>query len=154
MNMKKIFYFILSSILITLLCATTSYAHSLDDVVKQIKKDGFYVISVVINSPQMWERTQELYDDIFENYTMREVFNSENINNVVYTSENGTNFKIESVGRLIYPIKNGTESSVKYKVNGVLFKDFIKNPSENGIFEIFNENELIFSQNIFTILCK
>ncbi len=123
-------------------------------LVSSVKKDGFYVISVVINSPQMWERSQELYDDIFENYTMREVFNCENINNVVYTSDNGANFKIESVGKFIYPIKKGAENSIKYKVNGVLFKDFIKNPTENGIFEIFNENELIFSQNIFTILCK
>lgn len=123
-------------------------------LVSSVKKDGFEVVSVVINSPEMWERSTELYDDIFNNYKMREVFNSENLNNAIFTSSNGNKFKIESSGNLIYPIKNGTESEVKYMANGILFKDFIKNPTENAIFEIFYKNELIFSQNIFTIICK
>ena len=102
----------------------------------------------------MWERSTELYNDVFNNYTMREVFNSENINNTIYTSNSGQKFNIECTGSFVYPIKNGAENSIKYMVNGVLFEDFIKNPTQNGKFEIFNENELIFSQNIFTIICK
>lgn len=123
-------------------------------LVSSVKKDGFEVVAVVINSPQMWERSTELYDNIFDNYVMREVYNSENINNTIYSTSDGTKFKVECSGKLIYPIKKGEESKVIYKANGVLFKDFLKNPTENAIFEIFYENELIFCQNIFTIICK
>lgn len=123
-------------------------------LVSSVKKNGFEIVAVVINSPEMWERSSELYDNVFNNYEMLEVYNCENLVNSIFTDSNGNKFKIECYGKLVYPIKKDNKSNVSYKVNGIIFKDFLKNPTENGIFEIFYENKLIFSQNIFTILCK
>ncbi len=123
-------------------------------LVSSVEKNGLEVVSVVINSPQMWERSTELFDDVYNNYTLKEVFNCENLNNKIFTSSNGKKFKIESFGKFFYPVKNTQSSDITYKINGVLFNEYIKNPTENGIFEIFDKNKLIFSQNIFTIICK
>ncbi len=123
-------------------------------LVSSAERNGFEVVSVVINSPQMWERSTELLDNVYNNYSLKEIFNSENLNNDIFTSNDGKKFKIESYGNFLYPVKNGENNGISYRVNGILFDEFIKNPKENGIFEIFDENKLIFSQNIFTIISK
>ena len=62
-------------------------------LVSSVKKNGFEIVAVVINSPEMWERSTELYDNVLNNYTMREVFNSETLNNTIFTDKNNKKFE-------------------------------------------------------------
>ena len=121
-------------------------------LVSSAERNGLNFVCVVINSPQMWERSQELLNTCFENYKMTQIVNVDDYNNNVYLTTDNKRLNLLMYKNFSYPIKNSEINDIKIKVNGKNFEDFIKNPKENGIFEVFLENKLIFSQNIFTIV--
>lgn len=123
-------------------------------LVSSAEKNGLDFICVVINSPQMWERSTELLNNSFNNYELTEIVNPEYYNNTIFESESGKKFNMVMYKKFYYPLTEREKSLINLKINNETIDDFIKNPKENGIFEIFLENKLIFSQNIFTILCK
>ena len=114
-------------------------------------KNGMEVICVVLNSPNMWERSKELINYCFDNYKMTQVLNKENLNNEIFTSDDGKRFTINIQSDFNYPLTKEEIESVNYKINGKSLKEFLKKPDKSGVFEIFTQNKLIFSQNIFTI---
>ena len=123
-------------------------------LVSSAYKNGMEVVSVVINSPEMWERSIELLDNSFNNYKMTELFNSENYNNALRRDVNGNLVKIEALSYYRYPLKDDEINNIKILIDGKTEEEFYKNPTKNAVFEIFNKNKLIFSQNIFTIIYK
>lgn len=123
-------------------------------LVSSAKRKGLEVISVVINSPDMWGRTEELLDNSFNNYKMVEIINQTEFNEKVYFNKNNKPFMLNVDCSFSYPLCDSEIEAINYKFNGKTFDEFIKNPDKNAIFEIFIENKLIFSQNIFTILSK
>lgn len=120
-------------------------------LVSSAVKNGLEVVCVVINSPQMWERSKELLDFSFNNYKMVNLIDKNDFDNKIFKDKNNKSFAIELSTGFKYPLKNDEISKIKYKCNGKNFDDFINNPQNSAVFEIFIENELIFSQNIFTI---
>lgn len=123
-------------------------------LVSSANRNGANYVCVVINSPQMWERSQELLNNCFNSYTYSEVVNIENYNNRIYTANNGKPFTITMYKNFYYPLTESEVGKINIKINGQNYQDFIKNPTKNGIFEVFLENKLIFSQNIFILFSK
>ena len=123
-------------------------------LVSSAEKDGMEVVSVVINSPQMWERTRELLDYSFQNFDMVEVLNRNEFNDKIYRRSDGKNYKFEVYNSFLYPLTTEERKDIKFLFNGKTQEEFIKHPTKDGVFEIFLRNKLIFSQNIFTILSK
>lgn len=123
-------------------------------LVSSAERDGLEVVSVVINSPEMWERTKELLNNSFENYDMVEVLNKNEFNDKIYTSNDGKPYKFEVYNSFIYPLTKSERKEIKFLFNGKKQDEFIENPSKEAVFEIFLQNKLIFSQNIFTIFGK
>ena len=123
-------------------------------LVTSAEKDGLEVVSVVINSPQMWERTKELLDYSFNDYDLVEIVNKDDFNDQIYSLNDAKRCKFEIFNSFYYPIKNSEKDMIKFLFNGQIFDEFIKNPSKVGVFEIFLQNKLIFSQNFFTIISK
>ena len=121
-------------------------------LVSSAEKDGLEVVSVVINSPQMWERSKELLDYSFNNFEMIEIVNSNEFNDKIYYTSDNLPYKFEVYNSFRYPLTKEEKNQINFKFNGINQEDFIKNPSKEGIFEIFLQNKLIFSQNIFTII--
>lgn len=121
-------------------------------LVSSAERDGLEVVSVVINSPQMWERSKELLDYCFDNYEMVEIINKNEFNDKIYYTNDNLPYKFEVHNSFIYPLNKVERTQIKFKFNGKNFEDFIKYPQKEGIFEIFLQNKLIFSQNIFTII--
>ena len=121
-------------------------------LVSSAEKDGLEVVSVVINSPQMWERSKELLDFSFNNFEMIEIVNSNEFNDKIYYTTDNLPYKFEVYNSFRYPLTKEEKNQIHFKFNGINQEDFIKNPSKEGIFEIFLQNKLIFSQNIFTII--
>ncbi len=121
-------------------------------LVTSAERDGLDVVSVVINSPQMWERSRELLDQAFNNYDMVEILNKDEFNDKIYHTNDGKPYKFEIFNSFVYPLTKAEQSEIKFKFNGKKQQDYIKKPSKEGIFEIFLQNELIFSQNIYTII--
>lgn len=123
-------------------------------LVSSAEKEGMEIVSVVINSPQMWERSIELLDTAYNEYDMIEVFNSENYNNDIKRNYKDKIIKVETSKNFKYPLKNEEKSFIKTLIDGKTELEFYKNPKENAVFEIYYQNKLIFSQNIFTIIYK
>ena len=121
-------------------------------LVSSAERDGMEVVSVVINSPQMWERTRELLDSSFNDYDMVEIINKNEFNDKIYKTNLGKPYKFEIYNSFVYPLTNAEREEIKFLFDGKNQEEFIKNPSKDAVFEIFLKNKLIFSQNIFTIL--
>ena len=123
-------------------------------MVSSAEKEGMEVVSVVINSPQMWERTRELLDYSFNTFDMVEVLNKNDFNDEIYKNSDGLTYKFEVYNSFLFPLTNEERKDIKFLFNGKPQDEFIKNPTKDGVFEIFLQNKLIFSQNIFTIFGK
>ncbi len=120
-------------------------------LVSSAKRNGMTVITVVLNSPQMWERSTELLDFSFNNYNLYELVNNEDLNNKIYKDKKGKPFTILLQKNFSYPLLEKEKSDINYKINGKDAKEFLINPQKSGVFEIYLKNKLIFSQNIFII---
>ncbi len=120
-------------------------------LVTSCNKNGFEVVSVVINSPDMYNRTTELINNSFSSYKMYKLVDKDEICDKVYTADDGRIFTATINKGFYYPLKENELSSLKITINGQNSQKFFKNPSNFGVFEIFLQNELIFSQNIYTI---
>ncbi len=120
-------------------------------LVSSAKRNDMTVITVVLNSPQMWERSIELLDNCFSEYKNVNLISIEEYRDKIFNDKNGKPFLIEMTKNFSYPIKESERNDLVYKVNGKNFNEFILNPQKNGVFEIYLKNKLIFSQNIFII---
>ncbi len=123
-------------------------------LVTSAERNGLEVVSVVINSPQMWERSKELLDYSFDEYEITEIVNKNDFNDQIYTSSAGKTYKFEIFNDFYYPLKQSEKDDIKFLYNGKKQAEFINNATKDGIFEIFLQNKLIFSQNFFTIISE
>ncbi len=121
-------------------------------LVTAVEKDGLEIVSVVINSPQMWERSTEIINNCINDYEMVEIVNNSYYNDKIYNTLSGRIFKIEMPLSFNYPLKSQEKDEIMILFDGKKEEEFIKNPSKNAVFEIFLRNKLIFSQNIFIML--
>ncbi|MBQ3235361.1 MAG: D-alanyl-D-alanine carboxypeptidase [Clostridia bacterium] len=121
-------------------------------LVTSAERNGMEVVSVVIDSPQMWERTKELLDSSFTEYQMTKIINLDYYQEKVYTDGNGNAFLLGFNNDFSYPIKNSEKDKINFKFDGKTESEFITNPQKECVFEIFIENKLIFSQNLYNIV--
>lgn len=121
-------------------------------LVSSATKNNMTIITVVLNSPQMWERSTELLDYSFNEYNLVKVLDANDYKDKIFKDSKGNPFLIDIKKDFIYPIKDSELSDITVKINGKDFDNFIKKPQKSGVFEIYLKNKLIFSQNIFIIL--
>ena len=102
-------------------------------LVSAAERDGMTVVSVVLNSPQMFERSAELLENAFQDYSM-----------VSLCSASKTYEGCRILYDFCYPLK--ADEIEKIRIESVLNDA----PSEiAGTMKIYLENRLLFSQNLF-----
>ena len=121
-------------------------------LVTSAERNGLEIVSVVINSPQMWERTKELLDNSFNSYDMVKLVDKDYYKNEIFYDKNGNPFQLGFENDFCYPINSCEMQDVLFMFNGKTFENFAQNPSKECIFEIFIKNKLIFSQNLYNII--
>lgn len=121
-------------------------------LVTSCNRNGFEVVSVVINSPDMYNRTTELISSAYSNYKLYNLVDKEQLCDKVYKTDDGKTFTAEISKSFSYPLKDNELDLLKITINGQNSQNFFKNPSNFGVFEIFLANELIFSQNIYIVI--
>ncbi|MBE5743986.1 MAG: D-alanyl-D-alanine carboxypeptidase [Clostridiales bacterium] len=114
-------------------------------------KNGLEFISVVLNSPQMWERSRELLDGSFSTYQNTLLVSAKEYEDKIFYDVNGNPYQIVMPNNFSYPISNVEKELITFKFDGKTQEEFSKNLKKQAIFEIFLQNKLIFSQNIFII---
>lgn len=102
-------------------------------LVSSAERNGMTLVSVVLNSPQMFERSEELLSDSFVSYSMTQLCSSE-------ASYDG--YRV--LYGFSYPL---TQSEIeKIRIENTLYDS----QSEiAGTMKIYLENRLLFSQNLF-----
>jgi len=116
-------------------------------------KNGLNLISIVLGCQDMYNVSQVNFESTFSNYRMTNLCD-ENTFEYILTL-NGS--KGNCIGRVnssfSYPLKDGEEKAIRT----VIIKDNnLKLPLKKGDkianMQIYLENQLIFSQNIYTII--
>ncbi len=106
-------------------------------LVTSAERGGMKLVSVVLNSPQMYERSAQLLDTAFENYHMTTLCNRESAID-----------KCRCLYDFIYPLTAAEEEKI------VILTDLVSPlPTIAGEFagqmKIMLENNLLFSQNLY-----
>lgn len=104
-------------------------------LVSAAERDGMTLVSVVLNSPQMFERSEELLENAFTDYRMIKLCST-------FEQYDGCRVLYD----FSYPLKSDEENKIR-----------IDNEREDGqgeiagTMKIYLENRLLFSQNLFII---
>lgn len=111
------------------------------------------IICVVLDCTTMFDDCAKLIEKAFSEYKMIKLFSRGNIHN--FEIKNGKNLQTAPVvlnQDIYYPLSNSEINAIKAKM---VLKDNLSVPlesdSEIGELEIYLENDLIFSQKVYTI---
>lgn len=114
-------------------------------------KDGMELVCVVLNCPQMWERSSSLLDKFYDEYNLLKVIESDNIIDF-YDTSLGDKVGVYVKNDIILPISKNEKDYLKIKLNYSNIKGFIKKDSEIGKVEIYCKNNLLFEEKIYNIV--
>lgn len=114
------------------------------------KRKGMEVVSVVLNSPQMFERSCELLENSFTDFDMVKVIDGKRFDYVVFDKAKNNAYEIESPDDFYYPVKRGEKLSCELN-----FENEIRNTDEKSQkaaeIKIYCSKQLIFSQKLYTL---
>ena len=107
-------------------------------LVSSAEQNGMDIVCVVLNCPEMYERSCEIFDYGFKNYKLLKLDENKVFmcNNVLCKLKNAENLVIKISGEITYSIKPLSESN------------------DNAIaeLEIYRENNLLFTRKLYSIL--
>ena len=120
-------------------------------LVSSCKKDGREFITVVLNCPNMFERSKELLINSFTDYENIKLVNCEHIIGFIKDCKNEKH-SIAVKRDIILPIKSIDKDKIKIEYDyQEKIDEIIKKDQEVGQIKIYLENCLIFTQKIYTI---
>ena len=115
------------------------------------KRKGMQLVSVVLNSPDMYARSEQILSEAFEKYSEEKVFDASKIYTLPTDAE-GKFCRCRAAEDFYYPLAEGEREKLRTDVllpPRVLLPVFCG--QELGEVRIFFENQLIFSQKIDSI---
>ncbi len=114
------------------------------------ERNGMQLISVVLNCPDMWERTKALLRGAFDEYDYYKIGDSSKDLDVF--SIGGENISLRLERDIYYPLKKGESENFSY-----VFEPLDEYPAALaagdavGTLKVYDRNRLIFSRKIITI---
>lgn len=119
-------------------------------LVSSANRNGMEVVSVVLDSPQMFERSSELLETAFADYDLIKVFDSERFDYDIFDKEKTHSYKLSKPDSFYYPVKK--TDKILCETNFTSCSDKNLEPNEKvGEIKIYCSKQLIFSQNIYTL---
>ena len=112
-------------------------------------RDGLELISVVLNSPPMFERSKELLSNCFNQYKLYKIVESDHIIDFVYFGKKKIPLHIKNDIVLPLTQEEYKKIEIKYDYPTIIQE---KNDKEIGNIKIYCENNLLFTEKIYTIL--
>ena len=115
--------------------------------------NGMKVISVVLNSPQMFERSEELLKKAFSEYKFIRLFDETRFDYVAFTPDRKFAYDLYVKRGFSYPISEKDDINVELNLPEILPLNF-KIGESVGEIRIYCSKQLIFSENIYTLNTK
>lgn len=121
-------------------------------LVTSAERNGMDIVCVVLNCREMYEKTAELLNDAFENFSYECVFDNNGKIYEIPTNFKGKTVKAEAVKSVYYPLRKEEICHVKIEENIPQQLDLpIKKGNIIGNIKIYFANQLIFSENLCSI---
>lgn len=114
------------------------------------ERNGMQLVSVVINCPDMWERTKALLSDAFSRYDYVMIGDSSKDLDAFMLGDEKVSLRLES--DIYYPFKDRESEDFRY-----IFRPLKSYPStlgegdQVGTLDVYDDNRLIFSRKVITI---
>lgn len=121
-------------------------------LVSSATKNGMQIVAVVINSPNMYERSEELLESVFAKYSMQKVFDATILPKELPTDVKNKYCAIGGANDVYYPIENNEEKRIIKKIS---LPQNVKLPIAKGDvvgnFELYLEEKCIVQENIYAL---
>lgn len=119
-------------------------------LVSSAERNGMQTICVVLNSPQMFERSEELLDSAFEKYEIRKLVDKNAFFHTVFTEDLSDSINLGVKESFSYPV--GRDEKIEYEIDVPERPDSIPQEDEIvGHLKIYCSKQLIFSENVYTL---
>ena len=119
-------------------------------LVSGAERDGMQLVSVVLNCPPMYERSAEILQQCFTEYSYRTIYLPKE--HCVSTEVKGKTCRVFAREPFAYPLKESELSDIEVKLN---LPDTLSLPVQKGEtvgeMQILFQNQLLFSQKIVSI---
>lgn len=114
-------------------------------------RNGMQLISVVLNCPPMFERSKTILENAFNEYSMVKIVESDNIIDFI-PNVFGEKIGVHIKNDVVLPLTESERKSVRieYELPKTLESE-TPNDKEIGEVKIYCENNLIFTEKIYTI---
>ena len=122
-------------------------------LVTSCERDGMDIVCVVLNSGPMFEESQRLIEKAFSEYNLIDLTSFYTFPSTIKVEE-GEEEQVEvgTLGRFFYPLKNSELKKIKITYNVPQTLDAPVSKGEAiGEVQIFIDNDLLFSEKIYTI---
>ena len=122
-------------------------------LVTSCERDGMDIVCVVLNSGPMFEESQRLIEKAFSEYNLIDLTSFYTFPRTINVEE-GEEEQVEigTLGRFLYPLKNSELKKIKITYN---LPQTLEAPVSKGEVigevQIFIDNDLLFSEKIYTI---
>ena len=119
-------------------------------LVSAFENDGMNLVCVVLNSPQMYERSEEIAQTCFQNYGYKLIVDKQEFEKVFSIDEMKTltiDGDIEEIN-----LKNDNRKNYEARITLNDFAKTAKKGSILGKIDIYSQNQLIYSRKIYTLI--
>ena len=119
-------------------------------LVSSAMRDGMEVVGVVLNSPQMFERSSELLENAFNDFRMIKVVDPDRFEKVIFDKNKTVAYNLSKLSEFYYPVGKNEKLTCVADFDSFAGKNL--GPDEKvGEIKIYCSKQLIFSQNIYTL---
>lgn len=120
-------------------------------LVSSCNRENDEYICVVLNCVPMFEKSKNLLNDTYNNYVRHNLVESDNILTFIPTT-NGEKIGVYIKNDIVLPLTDDEyrKTNICYEIPEIL-SDNVKKDEEIGFVKIYIENNLIFSEKIYTI---
>lgn len=120
-------------------------------LVSACNRNNTELICVVLNCSPMFEKSKQLFDDLYNDYVTHKILESDFILDFIPT-ENGEKVGVYLKNDILLPLRKSEIDNLKIKyILPEKIKSGTKKDEEVGKVEIYIENDLIFFEKIYTI---
>ncbi len=120
-------------------------------LVSSANRKGMEVISVVLNVSNMFERSQQLLNESFNNYDYIKIIDSKKFDYNIPNKDKTKYYSLCVKDDVYYPIRKNERLKIELDLPNYL--DFIpKQDQKVGEIKIYSSKQLIFLKNIYTLI--
>ena len=120
-------------------------------LVSSAKRNGMELICVVLNEQNHYEVSKKLLNDAFETYRLIKVIDSKKFDYSIPNKSKSKYYKLTINEDLVLPIGKNEKFSVE-TVLPQYFENHLDKNQKVGEIKIYASKQLIFSQNIYTLI--